>query len=309
MTTLVARDVQLHFQCAGEGESLILVHGLGANLAFWYPFVFSALARKYRVIIYDLRGHGHSSMPASGYTLEQMVADLRALVDHLGVSRPHVIGHSFGARVALAYAIAHPSQVGTLTVADTLLEALQPRMRLRDWPYWGVWKQQLRRQGLIALPKDHEYIDFRLLVRFNQYSGQVVQGEITQRVRRPRIKRRDMGRRGGARWERLMAQTSARRELEVDSITPQDLACIAVPTLLLYGEYSHCLATGRRLRELILHSELYIVPEAGHFHPAVKPRTFVRRLRQFLRAHAGPAASAEGASALRLAGPMDRERQ
>jgi pimeloyl-ACP methyl ester carboxylesterase len=271
--------------------------------------VFSALARKYRVIIYDLRGHGHSSMPASGYTLEQMVADLRALVDHLGVSRPHVIGHSFGARVALAYAIAHPSQVGTLTVADTLLEALQPRMRLRDWPYWGVWKQQLRRQGLIALPKDHEYIDFRLLVRFNQYSGQVVQGEITQRVRRPRIKRRDMGRRGGARWERLMAQTSARRELEVDSITPQDLACIAVPTLLLYGEYSHCLATGRRLRELILHSELYIVPEAGHFHPAVKPRTFVRRLRQFLRAHAGPAASAEGASALRLAGPMDRERQ
>jgi len=115
------RDLVIHYESAGQGEAVVLIHGLGANLAFWFMTIGRHLAQQYRVITYDLRGHGASSITPRGYMLPNMVEDLVQLLDHLGVQRAHIVGHSFGARVALAFTILQPQRVMSLTIADTQL--------------------------------------------------------------------------------------------------------------------------------------------------------------------------------------------
>jgi pimeloyl-ACP methyl ester carboxylesterase len=285
MTTLSATVTPLHHLCNGQGEDVVMIHGLGANLAFWYMGIAREIASRFRVITYDLRGHGRSRMHESGYTLTSMGDDLHALLDHLGVTRTHIVGHSFGARVALAYAIRRPERVASLTVADTQVSCLQPPMRLRDWPHWNAWKKQLIELGHDTLPSEDEFISYRLLASFNRMSRQFANGGLSDARRRgPSLRDRDMGRKGARNWERLMSSTSAARDFENDTeITISALRRIAVPTLMMYGEYSHCLPTCRALSELIPDSHVMLVRGAGHFHPVIKPQRFVRALLRFLQ--------------------------
>jgi pimeloyl-ACP methyl ester carboxylesterase len=311
MTTLSATLPPLHHVCNGQGEDVVMIHGLGANLAFWYMGIAKEVATRFRVITYDLRGHGRSRMHESGYTLHSMGDDLDALLDHLGVGRAHVVGHSFGARVALAYTIRRPERVASLTVADTQVSCLQPPVRLRDWPHWGMWKKQLIAQGYDTLPADDEIINYRLLASFNRVSPQRPNGGLSgARHRGPSLRDRDMGRKGALNWERLLRSTSAARDFENDSeITIPALRQIAAPTLVIYGEYSHCLPTCWALKDLIPDSHVMLVRGAGHFHPAVKPRYFVRVLLSFLQRSArlqprpqhsaGPPAEHRGRARLR----------
>jgi pimeloyl-ACP methyl ester carboxylesterase len=283
LAELTSGERTLHYQVNGDGETLVLIHGLGANLAFWYMGIGSILSRRYRVVTYDLRGHGRSSMPGSGYGLPYMARDLEDLLDHLGVDQAHVVGHSFGARVALFHAMSHPERVKTLTVADTQVTCLQPKMRMREWPSWPRWRRQLEEQGVTQLPRDDDVISFRLLANFNHVAPDLTHGGLA-RSRRPKLKSRDMGRRGAVRWQRLMSATTADTELDDDKlITVGGLRQISRPTLAVFGEHSHCLQSCWKLRRLIPDCQVAVIPGTGHFHPAVKPRAFLAVLNQFLR--------------------------
>ncbi len=279
----IENETSIHYQCIGEGEALVLIHGLGANLAFWYMGIARMLARHYRVITYDLRGHGRSSMPDSGYTLPHMAYDLESLLNHLDIDKAHIVGHSFGARVALYFTTARPERVHTMTVADTQVSCLQDQVRLRDWPHWKNWKQQLIQQGFQAFPPEDEYINFQMLMHFNQMSGDFTHGALNQSKRAPSLRHRDMGNKGSARWDRMMAITSAREDFKDDhQITIENLRNINVPTLSMFGEYSHCMESCRQLNYNIGTSRVKILPEVGHFLPAIKPRLFMYTLRQFM---------------------------
>jgi pimeloyl-ACP methyl ester carboxylesterase len=283
---LSAGNVSLHFQQIGQGENVILIHGLGANLAFWYMGIARLLAPHCNVVTYDLRGHGRSSMPERGYRLAQMADDLHQLLGYLNITRAHIVGHSFGARVALTYAIANPQRVVSLTVADTQVSCLQPPMRLREWSYWPIWKKQLLSQGFNSFPSEDEAISFQMLAHFNQFSSGFTHGSLNRKRLAPSLKRRDMGARGAVSWDRLMSSTTAKADFAMDSeITPEGIRSLKMPMLAAFGEYSHCLATCVKLKELVPHTEVRILPEVGHFHPAIKPRLFVRTLWQFLNNH------------------------
>ena len=280
----INNDVSINYQCMGQGETVVLIHGLGANLAFWYMGIARLLARHYHIITYDLRGHGRSAMPATGYTLPYMADDLAALLDHLNVKNAHIVGHSFGARVALYFTSAYPQRVKTLTAADTQISSLQNQVRLGDWPHWKIWKQQLQEQGLDSLPPDDEYINFQMLAHFNNFSNDFANGGLNKKRRMaPSLKRRDMGNRGAARWKRLMSTTSAHEDFQDDQqITIDALSQINIPTLALFGEYSHCMATCQQLNYYIPTCKVKILREVGHFLPAIKPRLFMHTLRQFV---------------------------
>lgn len=128
MPRATVNDVSIHYQQAGHGPDLVMIHGLFGNLAFWYLSVLPALVRDFRVTLYDLRGHGYSDMPRSGYTSSHMAADLKELLDHLGVKQAHLVGHSFGGAVALHFAVLHPIHVLSLTLADARVPSLQPAL-------------------------------------------------------------------------------------------------------------------------------------------------------------------------------------
>jgi pimeloyl-ACP methyl ester carboxylesterase len=289
MATLDLSDVQLNYQMTGGGAPVTMIHGLGTNMAFWYLGPGRMMNRHNRLLMYDLRGHGVSSVPASGYTLDRMCDDLLALHDELGITSAHLVGHSYGARVALAFAARYPERVRTLTIADTQIRSLQPPMRLRDWPYWERWKKDLSAHGTEGLPDDDELIDFRLLADLGQHMGRggstgAGPGKSRQIAkRRINMNSRKMGDRGRKRWETLLATTTAKSELQDESpLTEATLRNIAMPTFLIYGKLSHCVPTSEALCDIMPNARRVLIPEVGHFFPVVKPRLFVRAFERFL---------------------------
>ncbi|WP_328593762.1 alpha/beta fold hydrolase [Actinomadura macrotermitis] len=99
------------------GDPLLLVHGYGADSADW-SFHIPDLASRRRVIAPDLRGHGYSSAPETGYRPQDMADDLVRLLDRLGVERVVAFGHSLGALVVSALAVEHPGRVRALVCVD-----------------------------------------------------------------------------------------------------------------------------------------------------------------------------------------------
>ncbi|MEV4259497.1 alpha/beta hydrolase, partial [Spirillospora sp. NPDC049652] len=98
--------------------TLLLVHGYGADSDDWI-FHLPGFGGRYRVIAPDLRGHGLSSAPETGYAPRDLAADLVRLLDLLGVAEPVVaIGHSLGAMVVSALAVEHPDRVRALVCVD-----------------------------------------------------------------------------------------------------------------------------------------------------------------------------------------------
>lgn len=278
MPSLATPAVKLNYLQLGSGEPLVLIHGLGANLSFWYFGAARILSRTRCLVMYDLRGHGRSSMPHEGYDLHQMVHDLVDLLDFLGIRRADIAGHSFGGRVALAMAALHPERVRNLVVADTQLRALQPPVRLSEWTHWASWKAELEGQGLRDLPASKSIIDHKLLVRFSQ-----AHSNIANRGGRISLHTRDMGEKGLERWQRLLARTSADHDFGDESfLVPSTLQTISTPTLLMFGKFSHGLPTARRLLECLPNARLITIPGAGHFFPIVKPRFFARAIETFL---------------------------
>src|SRR3954464_1960655 len=101
-TSFTGNDgVRIHYVERGKGIPVVLLHGIGGSAAIWRRVpIFDDLARNYRVIAIDLRGHGSSGKPreVSAYGPE-MALDVIRLLDHLGIAKAHVIGYSLGANV------------------------------------------------------------------------------------------------------------------------------------------------------------------------------------------------------------------
>ena len=115
----------------GEGEPLLLIHGVGLNAEAWAPQI-AAFSATHRVIALDMAGHGQSIPPPAGATLEDYVSQARRLLDDLGITAANVVGHSMGGLVALGLAIAHPQRVKRLAVLNSVHERLPeagPRWR------------------------------------------------------------------------------------------------------------------------------------------------------------------------------------
>lgn len=102
----------------GKGPGLFLIHGIGANRTVWSNVV-SRLKGDFTCISYDLRGHGESPMPSGRFGLDELVDDLEALRDRLGVESAHFAGHSLGGMIAPAYARRHPERVSSLGLLST----------------------------------------------------------------------------------------------------------------------------------------------------------------------------------------------
>jgi 3-oxoadipate enol-lactonase len=95
----------------------VLIHGLGGTSGTIWRHLAGELEPEFTVVTYDLRGTGGSGRPTGPYSLDDFVDDLRSLVEHLGLERPALVGHSFGGSIALAYAAQYPEEVAALVVA------------------------------------------------------------------------------------------------------------------------------------------------------------------------------------------------
>lgn len=108
--------VDLYYESHGQGEPLILVPSTAFSCEVWKPSQMP-LAQSLNLIVHDPRGCGRSVAKQNVYTIEQMAADIVALMDHLKIPAAHLLGHSMGGRIALAAAQNYPGRVKSLIMA------------------------------------------------------------------------------------------------------------------------------------------------------------------------------------------------
>jgi 3-oxoadipate enol-lactonase len=123
-------ESSIHYLERGRGEALLLIHGLGCSGADW-AFQVAALEHRFRLIIPDLPGSGHSPPPATEYTIAGFAHAMWRLMDHLKIPRTNIVGFSLGGAVALEMATLRPSCVPKLGLINSLA-TYQPR-DLRKW--------------------------------------------------------------------------------------------------------------------------------------------------------------------------------
>ena len=109
MPKLDANGIDFHYQQAGAGPDVVLIHGVTGDLSIWFLCeAMGVLGRSFRVTAFDLRGHGYSDVPSDGYTSADQAGDCLAIMDALEIERAMLVGHSFGAVIAMHAAVLFP---------------------------------------------------------------------------------------------------------------------------------------------------------------------------------------------------------
>jgi pimeloyl-ACP methyl ester carboxylesterase len=122
----------LHVEVNGNGEPVLTIHGGFFGAGFEPLSKEPALTDRYKVITYHRHGYGKSSKPETPYTLDDVIADARAVLREVGEEQAHVVVHSAAGGYGLTMAMNYPEQVRTLT----LMEPVMPT------PEWGAFLQQ-----------------------------------------------------------------------------------------------------------------------------------------------------------------------
>ena len=95
MPKLVANGIDFHYQQAGAGPDVVLIHGVTGDLSIWFLCeAMGILGRSFRVTAFDLRGHGYSGISPDGYTSADQAADALAIMDALEIDHAALVGHS-----------------------------------------------------------------------------------------------------------------------------------------------------------------------------------------------------------------------
>ena len=112
--------IVLHHQVVGptDGPALVFINSLGSDFRIWQEVV-PAFADRFRVVLYDKRGHGLSDAPPAPYTIDEHADDLLGLLDHLGIERFSLVGLSVGGMIAQRMAVRAPERVQALTLCCT----------------------------------------------------------------------------------------------------------------------------------------------------------------------------------------------
>jgi 3-oxoadipate enol-lactonase len=150
MPTIHINDIDTYYEMTGTGEPLLLIHGLGSSARNWKLQV-QYFAEKYRVITYDLRGHGRSNKPPGPYSMRIFSKDTAALLTGLEAAPAHVVGISMGGMIAFELAVHYPDLLRSLVIVNSVPEVrvTSPREHLEMWPRFLILKALgVRRMGM-----------------------------------------------------------------------------------------------------------------------------------------------------------------
>jgi pimeloyl-ACP methyl ester carboxylesterase len=252
MRTISAGDVELSTLTLGRPSetATVFLHGLVAgNMATWYSTVALPLSASRQVILYDLRGHGSSSMPTQGFDLESHVDDLCSVLGELlpEDAKVDLVGHSLGALIALQFALRHPQRVHSLVLVDAPMPA-------NHWVGPSLLAANSR-DGVAAWIDEQPHLATGVTGR-----------------RRERLRQR---------IETLVFDTSLVADVLSMGRTPVTaLAALNVPTLLIYGRLSPCLVAGDELLQALPNAQLVLL-DAGHDVPIEAPSALLQAIQTF----------------------------
>lgn len=115
-------DIEHHYIEQGEGFPLILLHGNGEDLSY-FEHQMEPLAKHFRVMAIDTRGHGQTPRGHAPFTIKQFAEDLSGFMDSHGIGKAHVLGFSDGGNIAMVFALTHPERVEKLILDGANMDA------------------------------------------------------------------------------------------------------------------------------------------------------------------------------------------
>lgn len=271
MPKRIANGLEFHVQQAGEGPDVILIHGVTGDLSIWFLCrAMQDLATDYRVTAYDLRGHGYSDVPPSGYTSADHAEDTFALMDEIGADRAILVGHSFGAVIAAHAAAIAPDRVDAIVLSDPYFPALRHLEDVSRWGHWQNFRHEAEEAGVVL--SDEYWYDL------GKFFDQVLHLNEEEMLKF----RQAVGLPGTERLLRL-GRTTCGDDSKVEAgLTADRIASIAVPVLALYGEASPFLATADYLVDHLPDCRKALVSGARHRAPEENPEAFLAAVRSFL---------------------------
>ncbi|WP_425916124.1 alpha/beta fold hydrolase [Pseudomonas sp. GWSMS-1] len=130
---------QLHYEEYGRGAPVLLVHGLGSSTRDW-EYQIPELARHYRVIALDVRGHGRSDKPRERYSIQGFAEDVAALIEHLQLPQVHLVGISMGGMIGFQLGVDHPELLKSLCIVNSgpEVKAKRPRDYIEIAKRWSL---------------------------------------------------------------------------------------------------------------------------------------------------------------------------
>jgi len=256
-----ANGIQMNCELSRKRDApvVMLSHSLGANLLMWNPQM-SALESHFRVLRYDIRGHGESDAPKGPYTLHLLGEDVVGLLDVLGIKKMHFVGLSMGGMIGQHVALNHPDRLLSLVLCDT--SSMMPK---ESQPTIQERIDTARRQGMQALVAP-------TLERWFTPSFLTKKSEMVDLIRKQLL---------ATSVEGYVGCSEAIRTLNY----LERLGEIRVSTLIIVGEDDPGtpVAAAQAMHERIRKSTLVVLPSAQHLSNVEQPEAFNAALLGFLR--------------------------
>jgi len=261
MKTLLNGNEAYYVEVGRTGAlPLVLIHGFPFSHEMWDGQI-EAFGKQFRVIAYDLRGHGKSGVGDGQYTLEFFVDDLLGLLDHLKIERAVLCGLSMGGYIALRAVERNPERVRGLVLADTQAKADSNEAKLK------------RAAAIISVKANGVKAYADSFVK-SAFAPQTFAGN---RAAVEKIKQIIQGNSPLGICGALLALASR-------TDTSEALSGVKVPTLIIVGELDALTPplVSKEMHSRIPNSELHVIPNAAHMSNLENPEEFNERVLNFL---------------------------
>lgn len=266
--TVDLAGVRLHYQRRGSGPAVLWVQGVGLAGGAWSPQV-TRLADQFDCISVDNRGVGHSEGDMRELAIEDMANDLLRLIEHLGLSQVHVVGHSMGGVIAHEFALRNPARVRSLVLMCTFSRGKDATTLTATMLKHGVatslGTQAMRRRAFARMVMPESYVENRgidaVIAELEATFGRSL-------AEPPKVV--------GAQLRALSRHDASARLGEL----------AAIPTLVLSGSHDPIARPiyGRRLAQGIGTARFVEVPDASHALPIQLPDLVHSELERHLHA-------------------------
>jgi len=250
-----ANGIEHHYTIEGAGPWIVMSHPLACNSAMWGEQA-ELLAKRFKVLRYDTRGHGRSDAPAGAYTLEMLADDAKGLLDALGVREAHWIGISMGGMIGQTLALKHPGALKSLVLADTT-----SRNPPEAWPMWKECIEAAETKGMEATVES-------TLARWFTAPYRQARPDRIQPIA-------DM-----IRATPVAGYVGCCHAIPKIDLTAR-LKEIRVPVLAITGAEDAAAPGTRAIHENLPGSELVVIPSASHISNIEQPEAFNQALTRF----------------------------
>jgi pimeloyl-ACP methyl ester carboxylesterase len=270
-------SLRLYYEELGEGEPLILLHDHSLDNRMWND-VFFKLAKKYRVIRYDLRGYGKSDMPEVGFGFLH-ADDLKNFMDGLGIKKAHISGVSLGGMALAEFVALYPDRVLTATISSGALSGFPDRsaapkalLKLYNDTIFKLKRQDVQKNlemGIDSFKKSWK--------RDLKYMS----GSHFRSIRKELFRMVD----DWSAWQFTHPEVDPFIGEQADVLLAKQKQ--QPPILFLIGQYDSkgSKMSMQRMAALCKSSRVKILPDAGHFTCMESPGEFARELDDFIRKH------------------------